>query len=629
MERDQRRLAAIVCADVAGYSRLMGVDEGGTLAALKAHLQAVVEPKIAEYGGRIVKTTGDGLLVEFASVVDAVRCAVDVQRGMAERNVGVAADKRIDFRVGINVGDIIIDGSDIFGDGVNVAARLQTFSEPGDICVSKAVRDQILDKLNVAFEELGAQRVKNIARPVEVYRVDLGSNSIPTVGKERKRWQRLVRSSGWRWLGAGCVALGIVAVVIWQLPQVKKSATPSEPPAMSLVIADFTAPSGDAETARYAAALRQDVVTGIGAWEQYISLRDAGRDRSATARTDSARTDSTQSRYTLKGEIRGANGSGYVANLLLLDATSGAQSWSGVFPVPNPDGSDRSKIAMRKLIAAIGEAVLSAEARRVLALPIERLGANDLVTRGSALINVKPTLANVQAAKQLYDTALRLEPNNIRALRARALVVTFEDEADPNPNHPRDISEFDELSARALKLNESDPKSWMFRCGALEYLGQWSAAEEACNQAIRLDPFGWGYYNGKAWLMFVTGRPAEMLELTARAMALEPATSGWTLELACRAHLLLGNARQAIDTCERASGLDPANWNAQLLLIAAYVNAGEPEKARVAKGTVDRFIPGYTIARLRSNGFPEHPEYLRLAEKYWFAGLPQAGVPEK
>ena len=612
-------MAAILSADVAGFSRLMGVDEGGTLATLKSHLSTVFDSKISEFGGRIVKTTGDGLLVEFASVVDAVRCAVDAQRGMAERNAGVVTDKRIDFRIGINVGDIIIDGDDIFGDGVNVAARLQALADPGEICVSKAVRDQVVDKLSFAFEDLGAQRVKNIARPVEAYRVDLASDALPSVGYLRRRWQRFVRSHEWRWLGAGGIALGIVALALWQLPYSQKTVPPPEAPAMSLAIADFTARVGDAEATRYAATLRQDVVAGISTSEQSVTLRDAGADRNVGA----------QARYTLKGEVRGTSGSEYVANLLLLDATSGTQSWSSVFSVAIFDSSDRSKSALRKLVAAIAGAVYSAEKRRVVALPIERLDANGLVIRGSAAIDVAPTLANVRAAKQLYDAALRLEPNNIRALRARALIVIFEDKADPNPNHLRSVREFDEFSARALKLNPSDATSWMFRCGALEYLGQWSAAEEACDQAIRLDPFSSKYYNGKAWLMFVTGRPAEMLELTAKAMDLESATPGWALELACRAHLLLGEARKAIETCERASGLDPDNSDAQLLLIAAYMNAGEPEKARVAKANVDRILPGYTIARLRANGFPEHPEYLQLAEKNLYSSLRKAGVPEK
>jgi adenylate cyclase len=171
MPRDQRRLAAIVSADVVGYSRLMGRDESGTLAGLKAHRRELIDPKIAEHGGRIVKTTGDGLLLEFASVVDAVRWATEVQRGVVERNSSVPEDQQIRFRVGINVGDIIIDDDDIFGDGVNVATRLQTLAQPGGICVSRGVRDQVLDKLSVVFEDLGEQEVKNILRPIEVFQI--------------------------------------------------------------------------------------------------------------------------------------------------------------------------------------------------------------------------------------------------------------------------------------------------------------------------------------------------------------------------------------------------------------------------------------------------------------------------
>jgi adenylate cyclase len=163
-----RRLAAILAADVAGYSRLMGADEEGTHDRLQAHHRELIDPKISEHSGRIVKTTGDGMLVEFASVVDAVRCAAELQRAMIDREAGLPKDRRITFRVGINLGDIIVDGGDIFGDGVNVAARLETLSEPGGLCISRTVRDQIRDKLAYAFEDLGEQSVKNIARPVRV-----------------------------------------------------------------------------------------------------------------------------------------------------------------------------------------------------------------------------------------------------------------------------------------------------------------------------------------------------------------------------------------------------------------------------------------------------------------------------
>ena len=171
-----RRLVAILAADIAGYSRLMGADEEGTLAALKAIRRERWDAKVEDHRGRIVKTTGDGLLVEFASVVDAVRCAVEVQRGMAERNAHVPAEKRIEFRIGINLGDVILDEGDIYGDGVNIAARLEAFAEPGEICVSRVVRDQVRDRLEVSFEDAGEQRVKNIARPVHVYRISIAGH---------------------------------------------------------------------------------------------------------------------------------------------------------------------------------------------------------------------------------------------------------------------------------------------------------------------------------------------------------------------------------------------------------------------------------------------------------------------
>ena len=176
-ERVQRRLTAVLAADIAGYSRLMGADEEGTLAQLKAHRHALLDPKIEEHQGRIVKTTGDGMLAEFASVVDALRCAIEIQRGMLERNADVPQERRIEFRVGINVGDIIIDGGDIYGDGVNVAARLEGLAEPGGICVSGRVQEDARGKLDIAFEDAGEQQLKNIAWPVRVYRVRLSGEA--------------------------------------------------------------------------------------------------------------------------------------------------------------------------------------------------------------------------------------------------------------------------------------------------------------------------------------------------------------------------------------------------------------------------------------------------------------------
>ena len=230
MARDHRRVAAIVLADVVGYSLLMGRDDSATFAGLKAHRRELIDPKIAEYAGRIVNTTGDGLL-EFPSVVDAVRCAVDVQRGMAERNTGVPVDRRIDFRIGINVGDMIIDDDDIYGDGVNVAARLQTLAEPGGICVSRVVRDQVFDKLSFCLRgPWVAANFKNIVRPVEAYGVTWGSAALPTPTVGRRRWQRLMRAPGRRWLAAGVVALSVAGGAVRLLPQLWNSAPLPTPP---------------------------------------------------------------------------------------------------------------------------------------------------------------------------------------------------------------------------------------------------------------------------------------------------------------------------------------------------------------------------------------------------------------
>ena len=265
MTRDQRRLAAIVSADVVGYSLLMGRDDSATLAGLKAHRRELIDPKIAEYGGRIVKTTGDGLLLEFPSVVDAVRCAVDVQRGMAERNAGVPPEQRIDFRIGINVGDIIIDGDDIFGDGVNVAARLQTLAEPGGICVSRVVRDQVLDKLSFAFEDLGragSQEHRPAGRGIPG---GPGERAAANAKLGRRRWQRLMRAPGWRWLVAGVVALSVAGGAVWLLPQLWKTAAPAPgPPRFSVAILPFAAATASPADEQFAEALTNDLTMAVG-----------------------------------------------------------------------------------------------------------------------------------------------------------------------------------------------------------------------------------------------------------------------------------------------------------------------------------------------------------------------------
>jgi class 3 adenylate cyclase len=230
-ERVERKLAAILAADVVGYSRLMGADEEGTHERLKAHLRQLVDPKIKEHRGRIVKNTGDGMLVEFGSVVDAVRCAAEIQRAMIDRNADIPEDKRISFRMGINLGDVIVEAEDIFGDGVNIAARLEALAEPGGICISRVVRDQIRDKLPYPFEDIGEQSVKNIARPICVYAMS--------------------------------------AVAVASLPpattpaEASKPVTSSDAPRLSMVVLPFASLSNDPEQDYFADGITDDLTTDL------------------------------------------------------------------------------------------------------------------------------------------------------------------------------------------------------------------------------------------------------------------------------------------------------------------------------------------------------------------------------
>jgi adenylate cyclase len=288
--RVQRRLAAILAADVAGYSRLMGADEEGTLAALKELRRELADPKIKEHRGRIVKTTGDGLLVEFASVVDAVRCAVEVQQEMAERNVGVPEEQRIQFRIGINLGDIIKDGRDIYGDGVNVAARLEALAEPGGICVNRVVRDQVRDKLDFAFEDAGEQRVKNIARPLRVYHVRPGQ----VAGEEMNAPQPPL-------------------------------ALPDKP---SLAVLPFTNMSGDPEQEFVSDGIAEDVITALS---RHPSLFVIARNSTFTYKGRAVDVKQVGRelgvRYVLEGSVRKV-GNRIRITAQLIEAETGNHFWA-------------------------------------------------------------------------------------------------------------------------------------------------------------------------------------------------------------------------------------------------------------------------------------------------------------
>ena len=630
MARDQRRLAAIVSADVAGYSRLMEEDEGRTLAALKLHRRELIDPKIAEYGGRIVKTTGDGLLLEFPSVVEAVRCAVDVQRGMAERNAGVPSGQELKFRIGINVGDIIIDGDDIYGDGVNVAARLQGLAEPGDICVSKVVRDQVLDKLSFGFDELGAQQVKNIARPVEVYRVDLGSDALRPQSRRLARWTRLGQTVGRRWQVAGVAVLGLGLVAVWVWPWLWKPTTVDSPPVMSVAVMPITAADGDADAAGVAETLTRSFMTMLPSKREYGSVYVvsgnplAARARSSLEPLEVGRR--LNVRYMLEGHVS-RSGSGNTANLRLVDAMTGGQMWSERSVLQDADLAVESSAALRGLCSRIASVLISNEGQRVTALPLSTLSARELVLRAFELGGKDRSLAGLQAAGKLVDEALRLEPDLVPALVLRSAIMNDEADRDPHSDRSRVFREQDRLTARAVRLDDTYPAAWNWRGVALAGLGRPDAALDAVAMAIKLEPYEARWQMFRAQILVGAARPAEALAVVDQVLALNP-TAGLTMLVACEAHLLAGEIDQAITTCEKASARTNEVFDVQVMLAAAYADRGEMAKAAAAKADVLRYSPGFTIA-LAKQPHVNDPEYVKLADEYLYGGLRKAGFPEQ
>jgi adenylate cyclase len=368
---EQRRLTAIVSADVAGYSRLMGRDESGTLAALKAVRQEVVDPAIAMHGGRIVKTTGDGLLLEFPSVVNAVRCAVEVQTAMASKRVDVPDDRRIAFRIGINLGDIIVEGDDIFGDGVNVAARLQEIATAGGICISSRVYEDVRDRLDTAFDDGGVQTLKNIARPVQV----------------------------WRWQ-PGKTA--------WPEPTPPSTPLPL-PDKPSIAVLPFQNMSGDPEQDYFVDGLVEDIITALSriSWffviarnssftykGRAVDVRQVGRELGV--------------RYVVEGSVRKAGNKLRISGQL-VDTASGNHIWADRFDGTLEDVFDLQDKITSNVAGAIEPRVQQAEIRRAQAKLTDSLSAYDLLLRA---------LACVQEAKgESINEALRLTEQAIVADR--------------------------------------------------------------------------------------------------------------------------------------------------------------------------------------------------------------------
>jgi TolB-like protein/class 3 adenylate cyclase len=547
--RVERRLAAILAADVAGYARLIKADEEGTLGRLKLLRAEIIDPKIAAHHGRIVKTTGDGLLVEFASVVDALRCSAEVQAAMADSNAPLPLDRRIEFRIGINMGDVIVEDGDIFGDGVNVAARLQGSAEPGGICVSARVQEDAAGRLDLAFEDLGEQSFKNIARPVQVYRIR--TTLIHSVPTEQVR-------------GPGEDSSPALAL-------------PDKP---SIAVLPFQNMSGDPDQEYFADGMVEEIITALSrirwlfviARNSSFSYKGLSPDVKTVGRELGVR-------YVLEGSVR-KSGTRVRITAQLIDALSGAHLWADRFDGSLEDVFDLQDKVASSVAGVIEPALQAAETARSAGRATSDLTAYDLHLRAYAM--------NLSSARQtpemlrLLEQAIARDPRYGPALAWAAMcchrLLLDGRSADPEADRLKGI----DFARRALRVAGDDPGILVNAAFALAYFGEEIGAMMALvDRALALNPnFARGWHisgNLRVW----AGQPDTAIEHMEAALRLSPrARVGTSLLNIGIAHFFSRRFDEAVPKLLLAIQEDPSFQYPYRVLAACYAHMGRLDEAR-------------------------------------------------
>ena len=627
----ERRLTTILAADVVGYSRLMGAEEAGTLAALKGHREALFEPKAAQYRGRTVKLMGDGALMEFASVVDAVTFAVEVQAAMAARNEGVAEDRRIVFRIGINIGDIIVEGEDIYGDGVNVAARLEGLADPGGICVERNVHNQVRDKLKLDFEDLGEVEAKNIARPIQVFRVVLDDKAAALVTPVVVAPVRVAPLRRWQIAAALAVCLAVIGGLVWWQPwapmveptSVEKMALPL-PDKPSIAVLPFTNMSGDPEQEYFSDGITEDLITDLSRISGLfvIARNSVFTYKGAAVKVRQVARELGVS-YVLEGSVRRA-GNRVRINAQLIDAQTGGHLWADRYDGDLTDVFGLQDEVTRKIVAALAVKLTADEQERLSQTVEANPEAYDMLLRGLARLRRYTRQTNIEA-RELFERAIALDPGYARAYGdvalTYALEVGFGWAENPEPALERAL----EFCLAALALDESVPQVYFALNNTYLWLNRHEDAIAAAQRAIDLDTNFADGYAALAFALNYAGRPVEALAEIRKAMRLNPRYPFLYRWNVGHAFFLMERYDEAITTFESVVAVNPEFPEAHLTLAAAYAQSGRIEDAEWEAEEILTLLPGFTIERDR----PRHP-YLNPADmERYLHGLRLAGLPEK
>jgi len=595
-----RRLAAILAADVAGYSRLMGADEEGTHERLKAHFRELVDPKIAGHRGRIVKNTGDGLLAEFASVVDAVRCAVEVQRGMIDREPDLPEERRIRFRIGVNLGDVIVEPEDIFGDGVNIAARLEALAEPGGICISRVVRDQVRDRLDYKFEDMGEQEVKNIARPVRVY---------------------ALRSEA------------IAGLPGPMTPPSTSISQPAVPPRMSIVVLPFMNLSDDTEQQYFADGITEDLTTDLSRVPgSFVIARNTAFTYKGQPVDVKKVSRELGVRYVLEGSVRRV-GDQVRVNVQLVDGQSGAHLWADRFDTDRANLAQAQDEITGRLARTLNLELVEASVRRSEQERAADPDARDLVMRGWALSNRMASAATREEARRAFERALDIDPESVDArIGLGEVLISGEDmEGGSNSVHPN-VTRAEQLLFEALERDPKRSRAHLVMGLIRRWQGRLSDSKIELEAAIALDPNqASGHRQLGVTLMFL-GQPKAAIPQLEKSTRLSPHDPFIALNYNAlgRCHLFMGHVDQAIDLLRKARATSPRYYFIHLNLAAALGLRGDLNEARAALAEGVKLRPELnSLARLRATVVSNNVEYLRFREKTTEVGLRKAGMPEE
>jgi TolB-like protein/class 3 adenylate cyclase/Flp pilus assembly protein TadD len=646
----ERRLAAILAADVAGYSRLMGADEEGTLERLKAHRRELIDPKITEHRGRIVKTSGDGMLVEFPSVVDAVRCAVEVQRAVLDRNANVPEDTRIAFRIGVNLGDVIIDGDDIYGDGVNIAARLEALAEPGGICISRVVRDQIRDKLPYPFEDLGEQSVKNIARPVRAYAMSadavastplVAASAQPGPARGKRSLQRAI-------MAAGAVAVIGIAIAIWwawtkensPIISVQATATdnPQSPPdlaatpapRLSIVVLPFTNLSNDPEQQYFADGITEDLTTDLSRISNsFVIARNtafAYKGKSVDAKQTGR---DLGVRYVLEGSVR-RTGDQVEVNVQLIDAESGAHVWADRFDTDRL-AEAQSEITGR-LARTLNLALVQQASRRIEQEKTADPVARDLVIRASALYHRPASVANLEEAQRLLERALEIDPNSIDAKIELAQLLVLKIKVLWSKSVKQDQARAEQLLVDALELDANSSMAHDTMGELRRFQNRLPEAQIEFETAIAFDRNNADAFFHLGMNTMFLGRPEAAIPYVEKAIRLDPhgpaiAPYYWALGYS---HLLLDQVDEAVDLLRKARAANPRFWFIPLALASGLGLRGDLDEAKAVLAEAMKLKPDInSLARWRDENPIGNRDYWALWEKTAAVGLRRVGFPDE